>query len=338
MRWALLTALMVLVFQLEHLFGLHAPDVGVFAFSLVPLLLGILWLTPGQELLLGAINVLLLFGESLRDAESLEGSILRLLSRVVIIGLCFWITRLRVVQERQQQELEIRAENAAAVAKTCLKASALSHEIRQPLSVILLSSQLLQKKLAQMEAPDPDLAAHLQEMVTCANQVNRTIAAMGFLIRSTKTHHERLDLAAVVQSALLSLRPALDDGGVELRCSGLENPLPLLGDGEQLRIACSNLLDNALEAVRGMPPGQRCIQVSLERRSGQAWLTVADSGAGLPQESLEVSLLTSSKPEGMGLGLFITQTIARHHGGELRCNRSSALGGAEFRLMLSGCC
>ncbi|MFO7627961.1 MAG: ATP-binding protein, partial [Prochlorococcaceae cyanobacterium] len=152
--------------------------------------------------------------------------------------------------------------------------------------------------------------------------------------RSVKTDHVRLDLAAVVKSALLSLRPLLQSSAAELTSSDLDHPLPLIGDAEQLRIACGNLLSNGLEALQMVPPSQRRLLVKLESRDGQATLTVADSGSGLPQEQIEQMILASTKSDGMGLGLFIAQAIARNHGGDLLAYRSLELGGAELRLTL----
>lgn len=338
MRSTVLLGLMVLIFQLEHQFGLHAPDVGVFSFNLVPVVMGIAWLTPRQAMALGSVNLGLLVFEVIRDADAISSAAPLLLGRILIVGLCIWITHLRAAIDRQRLELGARAANLSEIMDSCLRASALAHEIRQPLSVILLSCQLLQRKLEQMDAPDPDCVNHLQEMVASANQLNLTISAMGALIGSVKTVHARVDLAVVVQSALLSLRPTLQDGGVELISSGLEHPFPVMGDAEQLRIACGNLLSNGCEALQMVPLSQRRMLVRLERSSGQAWLTVADSGVGLPQELLASLPLCSTKTGGMGLGLFIIQAIARHHGGELRAGRSSELGGAELRLILSGCC
>ncbi|MFO7627918.1 MAG: histidine kinase dimerization/phospho-acceptor domain-containing protein, partial [Prochlorococcaceae cyanobacterium] len=207
MRLMLLVGLMGLTFQLEHMAGLHRHAIGAFSFNLVPVLLGIAWLPPRLELMLGVVNLALLLLELARDSEAPQVSAPLLISRILTVGLCFWIARLRADAERRRQELALKAEDLGDIVDTCLQASALAHEIRQPLSVILLSSQLLQQKLEQMEVPDPSCREHLAQMVACANQLNLTTSAMGAMMRSVKSDHVRLDLAGVGKSGLLRLRP-----------------------------------------------------------------------------------------------------------------------------------
>jgi signal transduction histidine kinase len=331
----LLTALMIAAFQLEHRVGLHDIRVGIVGFNLLPVLLGIAFLTARQALLLGVANVGLLCFELARDATPIQHAAIGVISRVLIVALSVWIAGLRSDIERQRSALARKAEDLESMLNSSLRASSLAHEIRQPLSVILLSTRLLQDKLDQSDAPDPDCIQHLQQLQACANQLNLTIAAMGALMRSVQTVHGRLDLAAVVGSALLTLRPLLQDSGVLLHCRGLDSPLMVNGDAEQLRIACGNLLTNAVEALQAMPPQQRQLLLCLDQRDLQACFSVSDSGPGLPSNALASLPLSSTKADGLGLGLFITQVIARHHGGHLRAVRCEELGGAKLSLTVA---
>jgi signal transduction histidine kinase len=121
---------------------------------------------------------------------------------------------------------------------------------------------------------------------------------------------------------------------VRLRAVGLDAPLWIQGDGEQLGIAAANLLRNACDALALVAPGQRQLLVRLQRQRTRACFTVADSGPGLPQHLAGLQAHGSAKLGGMGLGLVIVQAIAEAHGGELLAGRSRALGGAELRLRL----
>jgi signal transduction histidine kinase len=239
--------------------------------------------------------------------------------------------------------LAAQAEELRRQLAVSLEACSLSHEIRQPLSLLQLQCRLLLQRLesasedaaAGQEPPRSDLTADLEALAALAEQIDSTITAMVSLLRSGSSPQERADLAAILRICLRSLQPRFAAAGVQLSSQGLEAPLPLLANQVQLRIACGNLLLNSLEAVRDQLPSQRRIHVQLVRTAAQVELRVADSGPGLRGRSLQDLTLASSRSDGMGLGLFTTALIANHHNGQLRAGTSAELGGAELRLLLS---
>ncbi|HXU29272.1 MAG TPA: ATP-binding protein, partial [Thermoanaerobaculia bacterium] len=87
-------------------------------------------------------------------------------------------------------------------------------------------------------------------------------------------------------------------------------------DGEQIRRALINLLDNAIEATD--PPGR--VTVSAESTNGHLAIHVADTGRGIPPESKEKLFLPyfSTKGRGTGMGLAIVHRIVTDHHGTLR--------------------
>ena len=250
--------------------------------------------------------------------------------------------RLMVVQAldcQQAVEAEValagQAEELRRQLAASLEACTLSHEIRQPLSLLQLQCRQLQQRL-EVGALDPSrLRAELTAVAGTAEQINSTIVSMLSLLRSGTAIQEQLDLAAVVRAAIMTLRPRLEAASVRCAMEGLDRPAPLLGNPVQLRIACGNLLTNSLEALEERPPEQRRILVRLQRNGAASqMLLVADSGPGLHGRSLQSLTLASSKSEGMGLGLFTTALIAEQHRGSLVVGASRELGGAELRLQL----
>ena len=336
-RTALLMVLTGLVFQLEHQLGLHGLQSAV-GFNVLPLLAGIVWLKASQEMLLGMVGIGLLIHESSRDAGLFPGFSLDrnaiLVCRIIIVTLCVWITQLRQSMERQQRLLAANNEDLSLQLANSLQASALAHEIRQPLSVIQLRSRELLRHLEQDQTQTTFASGCVEALHSASEQLNRTITAMASLLRSVRTNHQKVDLASVVRSSIQGLTLHLQDNDVQLLQRSLDEPLLVEGDGEQLRIACGNLIRNGIDALQTVPAQQRRLMISLERKGDQVCLIVADSGPGLPPELPALTVHSSSKPDGMGLGLFIAQTIAHHHHGFLRCGRSSELGGAELCLRL----
>ena len=244
------------------------------------------------------------------------------------------IQREKQQEQRQRQELERRL-------RSSLSAAAVVHEIKQPLSTILLNCQLAVQTLDQLEKhdgspSDADRLGHtLRQLTINANRVVHTMERMRMLLRNVETNHQPVDLAATVDSSLLFLKTELRQQGTLLRVEGLDNPSWVRGDASQLQMAINNLIRNALEAMQSQGRSQAVDQlaVTLRQQGDQAVLTIADSGPGFPPGASELPL-TSTKLEGSGLGLFVVRTTLEHHNGQLKIGRSRELGGAEVQLLL----
>ena len=234
--------------------------------------------------------------------------------------------RERQLEEQQRQRLEQKL-------RTSLTAAAVAHEINQPLSAVLLQANLARERLAS-GAEQGVLAELLEAQVRDADRVVRVMEKMRCLLRNVQTEPQPVDLANVVDSALLFKRRQLQDNGIQLSCEGLRQPCTIAGDRDQLQVAVSNLLRNAREALETVARERRHLAVTLERQPGRVLLTVADSGPGFDSEVLEALPLVTTKPDGTGLGLFVVQTTAENHRGQLHFGRSARLGGAEVRLEL----
>ena len=220
--------------------------------------------------------------------------------------------------------------------RSSLQAAAVAHEINQPLSVLLLNSQLLIK-----QADNVDLSAlpsgwrqQLEGIRHEADRVVLTIEKMRALLRNVQTEHQRLNLREICQSALLYARSGGSSARVAIDSTALENedsPAWIEGDAVQIQIAIVNLLRNAAEALLEAQTSRPWIGLSLRAEADQWCLEVADNGPGLPQSLLDQLPLQTSKASGSGLGLFVVQTTMENHHGQLDV-AVSAEGGALLRL------
>jgi len=89
-----------------------------------------------------------------------------------------------------------------------------------------------------------------------------------------------------------------------------------------------NLFMNAYEAMVGEPDGQRELVVRTKHGGAHVEFAVSDTGPGLSDETRERMFepFFTTKPEGLGLGLSISRTIVRAHGGEIRAVRNADRG------------
>ena len=234
-----------------------------------------------------------------------------------------------------EQALAKQTEQLQLALRASLKANAVLHELRQPLALLLMQVRLLQRHQQRQPNGDGELAEGLRSLLTSTEEINSDLEAMASLLRSVKPGPaQRLDLAALSCHCLELLEPELGARSVALRSNGLSHPLWINADQVQLRIAITNLLRNAVEALQNQPPASRRIAMQLQTEGSEAVLCIADSGPGLPQDNLEALQLRTSKSAGLGLGLFTTDMIATNHGGKLVPGRSSDLGGAAMVLRL----
>lgn len=239
------------------------------------------------------------------------------------------------------REREKHAEEEARVLleqklRTSLSAAAVVHEINLPLSNVLLGSKLAVDALDRIGTAADPLRPLLAGLVAESERVVDTMETMRMLLRNVQTELVPIDLGTVVHNAVLYAGHVLDGHGVELVTESCDGAWPVFGDAIQLQGAIVNLLRNAAEAAAANSdrPPRVLIGLRMADDDGRtAEVVVGDSGPGLPPHLVVGTPLTSTKPKGSGLGLFVVQTTVENHRGRLDTG-TSPLGGAEFRLLL----
>ncbi|MFZ6048870.1 heavy metal sensor histidine kinase [Pseudomonas sp. CR3202] len=207
----------------------------------------------------------------------------------------------------------------------------IAHELRTPLTNLLTQTQVILSQERAVDDYREALHSNLEELQRLAQMVGDMLflakAEHGLLA----TRREALDLAGELDALLDYFSPLAEDRQITLHRSGEAS---LSADRGMLRRALSNLLDNAL---RFTPEGGR-IELDLASDARGLRLTVANNGPEIPAEFLprlfdRFFRADPARREGrehVGLGLAITRSIVRAHGGEIRCE--SASGWTRFIL------
>ncbi len=226
---------------------------------------------------------------------------------------------------RQMQEHLLRSERLAAIGQL---AAGVSHEIDNPVGIILGYAELLYEDLAEGDPRRDDVRAIIEECKRCKRI---TGGLLGFA-RSASGPVAALALKPLVEQTLESLRPQKLFREVELRLLAPQAP-QLVGDADQLRQVLVNLLLNAAQAMGG----RGTVTVTLRREEDRVLLEVADTGPGVPPELreriFEPFFSTKRSGEGTGLGLAVCRKLVEEHGGRLTLVETTA-GGASFRIEL----
>jgi C4-dicarboxylate-specific signal transduction histidine kinase len=246
----------------------------------------------------------------------------------------------RDITERKLAEAEARRtlgtmahlERVAAVGEL---ASALAHELNQPLTAILANAQAAQQWLA---TPSPDLAEvreTVDDIVAEDVRAGEVIWRMRGLLRKGELRADAVDLNEIAREVtrLVANDALLRGASIEL---DLTPALPKVrGDAVQLQQVLLNLLVNALHAVADEAPDRRRLVVRTKTVDGSVEATVEDSGKGIAESDLRhvFEPFFTTKGEGLGVGLSISRSIVEAHGGRISAE-NRADGGASFRVRL----
>jgi signal transduction histidine kinase len=210
----------------------------------------------------------------------------------------------------------------------------LAHEIRNPLSSLNIHVQLLEEDLLRLGSPTSEETATRLEIIHGElHRLENIVKHFLRLARPTDLDPEPLDLGKLVRHVCDLLRPEAEEQNTELVAT-LQEPLPtLLADASQLTQALVNLVINALQAVGGQ--GRVEVWVAASAAQDEVTLEVRDSGPGIAPDKLSAVFepYYTTKEEGSGLGLWITQQIVTAHRGTVRAGNAPG-GGAVFTLKL----
>ncbi|KTC10673.1 sensor histidine kinase [Pseudomonas viridiflava] len=225
----------------------------------------------------------------------------------------------RLVQERTRdlQTAQDGLVQSAKLAALGQMSAALAHEINQP-----LTAQRMQLATVRLLLDQGRIEEACKALIPVDQQLTRMAALTGhlktFARKSPAGLRERLELATVVDQALLLLEPRLHEEHVECVLQ-LSRPAWVRGDAIRLEQVLINLLRNALDAMRGRPPAR--LEIRIEPLDGQWRLSVVDTGEGIAPENLNniFDPFFTTKPvgDGLGLGLAVSYAIIHELGGQL---------------------
>lgn len=229
-------------------------------------------------------------------------------------------------QADQILEIEDQLRRADRLSTLGELSAGLAHEIRNPLGSIRGTAEILKDGVSPTD-PRHEFAEILIKEV---DRLNRVLEDFLRFARQTPLERGCFDLNAIVREVLDLTRRQAERHAVAVSVKLAELP-QLAGDGGQIRQALLNLVLNALQA---MPTGGQ-LTVATHQADAMAEVVIADTGPGIPagDEDRIFNAFVTSRPDGTGLGLPISQRIVISHGG--RISVASVPGtGATFTVTL----
>jgi signal transduction histidine kinase len=216
-------------------------------------------------------------------------------------------------------------------------AAAAAHELKTPLSGLLLHSEMLADNLG-----DPEHRARYAETISNeAHRLGRVVTNMldlsrlerGALVADARSG----DLGNAVRRCVERARHRLEDSGLALAVSIPEEPVTAVFDDDAVCQILDNLLDNAEKHTRSVK--DRRVTVQLTSGDDRLRIVVSDNGPGIPRQQRRSLFqpfdrsIGANGASGLGLGLAVARSFARAQGGELALENSDRPG-ATFVLTL----
>ncbi len=251
--------------------------------------------------------------------------------------------RLRVeIEERRRAEEQVQQHQAelAHVARLSTvgeMVAELAHELNQPLSAISSYAQAGRRLLVSDRPGDAEeLLQSLKQVGEQADRAAEIIRRLRRFVAKAKPTQVVVDINALIRD--IAKLTDIDARMVQAKvCFDLTEPLPpVVGDRIQLEQVMVNLMRNAFEAMRdGRAESRRLLVRTAVDGSQCVAVEVCDNGDGIPAGALPYIFdrFFTTKPDGMGMGLSISQSIIKRHGGTLWVT-PNADRGATFHFTL----
>jgi PAS domain S-box-containing protein len=247
----------------------------------------------------------------------------------------------RDVTERLKEEVAARQhrEELAHVTRVAMMGeltTSLAHEINQPLTAILSNAEAAQRFLSQASPDISEVRQILEDIIRDDRRANDVVRRVRALVKKEKLHDEPLDLNEVILGVVDLIRADSLLQGLSIATDLSPRLASIHGDGIQLQQVILNLILNGAASMRNAPSGQRKIIVRtamLDSRTVKVFVT--DLGTGIDEKNVDrlFEPFYTTKPDGLGMGLSISQTIIKAHGGTMEA-RNNREGGATFAFTL----
>jgi len=221
--------------------------------------------------------------------------------------------------ESQMRESQEQMEHLSRLSVLGELSGNLAHELNQPLTAIGTYARTVLRRQDSGRLSSDDVSEACVQIASEAERAGGIVQRIRHFAKKRVAVREPVNLALIAQEArhlIVGMMASPPEVHIDNR---LSQHCRVLADGPQIQQVLLNLIKNAIDAGRNLPPERQSIHVIIDTVDHWLHLQVIDRGCGLAQPLLEnlFQPFFTTKPDGLGLGLPICKTIIEAHGGRL---------------------
>ncbi len=227
-----------------------------------------------------------------------------------------------------EQQLQKQIENLQRDTAMAKVAAKVAHEIRTPLGVLFLKSDLLVERLelAFEQWGQGNCERHQKVLEKCVVDIQKQISrleeiANNYLQLSKTRALEKTEtnLQLFIRDTAQELREHYADEKISFEFEVADELPTVKIDTQQIQRAFANLIRNSVEAMRGIQRDDARVRLTVCQHSNSIEFLISDNGPGMPEEIRQAAFdpFTTTKSIGTGLGLYLVREIVENHGGAI---------------------
>jgi C4-dicarboxylate-specific signal transduction histidine kinase len=218
------------------------------------------------------------------------------------------------------REAQVDLAHVDRITTTGRLTASIAPEVTQPIAAIVTNAQAARHFLNRQPPDLDEVRQALDCIVRDAYRASDVIYRIRGLLKEAPPKRERAEINAAIRDVLELTRGEATKNGVSVRTQFAEPSPVVQADRVQLQQVILNLIINAVEAMSSMREGARELLICTEKaESNGALVAVRDSGPGLDLKSVDrlFQAFSTTKVQGMGIGLAVCRSIIKAHGGQM---------------------
>ena len=243
-------------------------------------------------------------------------------------------TTLTTIKDLENRELVTGLEAANKAAETGALSAAIAHELNQPLGAMRLNLQFLREILPPQDAANAQAKEIVRDLIHDIDRASNIITGLRGIFSRDDVGFETLELNPLIETVCEMAGLNARRAGIAVKLDLVPGVMVALHPNEFQQVIL-NLMNNAVNALNRIEKPGREILLQTRVQDHKLELSVADNGPGIDAALKDriFDIFKTNRPEGMGLGLWLSKHIVERNNGSLRCENLPA-GGARFIVEL----
>jgi PAS domain S-box-containing protein len=238
------------------------------------------------------------------------------------------------LRKAAEEEVRRRREQIELLSRISLlgeMTASIAHELNQPLSAIISNASAGQRFIDRGSAELATLREILVDVAADARRAHDVMQNIRNTIKKGAAVRQRIDLNQVVTSVTHLIQATATAHECEVRISLAKNLPEVEGDPIQIQQVLVNLVNNAFEAMNGIAPPNRKVEIATQNGQDSVSVSIRDHGVGISNDARTrlFDQFFTTKEDGLGMGLAIVRSIIETHGGRIAAENAED-GGARF--------